>query len=157
MPVNKSTIIGILLVIIAILIIVICSGFVGQHNATSYMSGFWVAEPEFLKSSGLSAAYVLFEPKASDGTMTGFLTMMSADKSNSVVSNQKITMTRLNPNKDGDNIYILKNVNISYSNSSVMPTKLNINLDINSGIMAMSDNEKLYAVFIKDNEATSMV
>lgn len=156
MPVNKSSIIKALLIVIAILVVILCSGFMRQHNATTYMPGFWTAETEFLKTSGLSAAYVLFEPKSPDGTMTGFLTMLSSG-SDKVVSNQKITMKHLNPSKVGDNMYILKNVDIEYDNSDVMPNKLNIDLDINSGIMVMSDNKKLYAVFVKDNETTSNI
>ena len=79
------------------------------------------------------------------------------NKSNANISNQKVTLSKLNSMTVGKNTYKISNVNIKYADSDVLPTTLNITVDINSGLMTFSDATKLYAVFIKDNETTNNI
>ena len=150
-------IINIIIICIAVFIIIIlCVTFLITTNISvyDYMSGFWVADTDFLTSSDLSSAYIMLEPKQSS-QIEGFLSM--TNKSDVNISNQKITLSKLNSMTVGKNTYKMSDVHITYADSDVLPTTLNIIIDINSGLMTFSDATKLYAVFIKDNETTNNI
>ena len=149
--------INIIIICIAVFIIILlCLTFLIMTNISvfDFMSGFWVADADFLKSSDLSSAYIMLEPKQSS-QIEGFLSM--TNKSNANISNQKVTLSKLNSMTVGKNTYKISNVNIKYADSDVLPTTLNITVDMNSGLMTFSDATKLYAVFIKDNETTNNI
>jgi hypothetical protein len=142
--------------IIVIVILLVFIGFTStkNHNIFDYMVGFWTADKDFLQTSSLSSAYVLLEPKE-NGQIDGFLTMISSE--DKTVSDQKITISNLHPTRIGNGFYKLNNINIDYENNDVMPTSLDIDIDVNSGIMVMTNDEKIYAVFVKDNETSSKI
>lgn len=153
----KTDPIKIIIICIAVfIIIVLCVTFLIMTNISvfDYMSGFWVADTDFLTSSDLSSAYIMLEPTQSS-QIEGFLSM--TNKSDVNISNQKITLSGLNSMTVGKNTYKISNVKITYADSDVLPTTLNIIVDINSGLMTFSDATKLYAVFIKDNETTNNI
>ena len=151
-----KTINTIIICIAVFVIIILCITFLIMTNISvfDFISGFWVADTDFLKSSDLSSAYIMLEPKQSS-QIEGFLSMKN--KSNASISNQKITLSKLNSMTVGKNTYKISNVKIKYADSDVLPTTLNIIVDINSGLMTFSDATKLYAVFIKDNETTNNI
>ena len=138
------------------IIVILCVIFLIATNVSVYdfISGFWVADADFLKSSDLSSAYIMLEPKQS-GSISGFLSM--TNKSNASISNQKITLSGINSMTVGKNTYKMSNVNITYAETDILPNKLDIIIDVNSGLMTFSDKDKLYAVFIKDNETTNNI
>jgi hypothetical protein len=146
----------IILCIAVFIIFILCFAFLITTNITvfDFISGFWVADADFLKSSDLSSAYVMLEP-TNKSKIEGFLSM--TNKSNANISNQKITLSKLNSMIVGKNTYKMSNVNISYAETDILPTKLDIIVDMNSGLMTFSDKNKLYAVFIKDNETTNNI
>jgi hypothetical protein len=149
--------INIIIICIAVcVIIVLCITFLIMVNTSvfDFMPGFWVADSDFLISSDLSSAYIMLEPKQS-GEMKGFLSM--TNKSDVNISNQKITLSNFSSMTVGKNTYKISNVKIVYADSDVLPTTMNIIVDLNSGIMTLSDDKKLYAVFIKDNETTNSI
>jgi hypothetical protein len=151
MKINKTIIICVLIVVIIILIVL---NRLDNYDITSYLSGFWTAESKFLETSGLTQSYVYLEPMV-DNQIIGFLTMIGPYSN--IVSDQKIVISNIHQKNNGDGLYTLKNINVEYDNTDVMPQKLTIDIDINSGIIVLSDSEKLYAVFVKDNETTAVV
>ena len=146
----------IILCVAIFVVVILCFMFLIATNISvfDFISGFWVADSDFLKSSDLSSAYVMLEP-TNKSKIEGFLSM--TNKSNASISNQKITLSKLNSMTVGKNTYKMSNVNISYSDTDILPTKLDIIIDMNSGLMTFSDKDKLYAVFIKDNETTNNI
>jgi len=146
----------IILFVAIFIIVILCVIFLIATNVSVYdfISGFWVADADFLKSSDLSSAYIMLEPKQS-GSISGFLSM--TNKSNASISNQKITLSGINSMTVGKNTYKMSNVNIAYAETDILPNKLDIIIDVNSGLMTFSDKDKLYAVFIKDNETTNNI
>lgn len=151
-----KTINTIIICIAVFVIIILCITFLIMTNISvfDFISGFWVADTDFLKSSDLSSAYIMLEPKQSS-QIEGFLSM--TNKSNVSISNQKITLSKLNSMTVGKNTYKISNVKIKYADSDILPTTLNIIVDMNSGLMTFSDATKLYMVFIKDNETTNNI
>jgi hypothetical protein len=146
----------IILCVAVFIIVILCVVFLIATNISVYdfISGFWVADSDFLKSSDLSSAYIMLEPKQSS-KIEGFLSM--TNKANASISNQKITLSKINSMTVGKNTYKMSNVNITYADTDILPKKLDIIIDMNSGLMTFSDKTKLYAVFIKDNETTNNI
>ena len=71
----------IILCIAVFIIFILCFAFLITTNITvfDFISGFWVADADFLKSSDLSSAYVMLEP-TNKSKIEGFLSMTNKSR-----------------------------------------------------------------------------
>lgn len=128
----------IVIIIILIIIILYC------HDYSWFITGFWVADPEFAKDTGLDSMIIYFNGDSSYAHIdiknkTVYSKAITIDTSASLYSRIPLGQSLLSYNFTSDeNIY-------------EMPKNMSMMLDIEAGTMLLSADGVTYARLIKDN------
>jgi hypothetical protein len=152
-------------VVIIILIAVVAPR---ARDYEKFISGFWSGDPAFLNESGLSQMHLYISPGERSGgkwRRQGYLLMV--DSSGGMVSNQGIeiiydgavgrwkSVIKSNFSGKAQETYQIPAVTIDYDTQGVLPSEeLRMGLNIAEGTLAIYTDEKIYAFFVKDNEAS---
>lgn len=105
------------------------------------MAGYWIGTPSFLKSADLGSIKLFIAPKADSA---GYLIM--TNKNNEFIFNDVITLHFLKKE------LVIKNTSESFP----MPKKMKYKFSIHDGSLMLFDKQEIYAMFYKDNLASSV-
>ena len=105
------------------------------------MAGYWIGTPSFLESADLGSIKLFIAPKADSA---GYLIM--TNKNNEFIFNDVIILHFLKKE------LVIKNTSESFP----MPKKMKYKFSIHDGSLMLFDKQEIYAMFYKDNLASSV-
>ena len=159
---KKTILYFFIIAIIIILLIVLITSITSANKSCSkyqnYLTGMWIGDPEFIKKSDLTDLQIFIGPKE-NVKRNGYIIML--DKNNEFILNSAIELKeitsqhaqRWSANTENKKIKD-DHFNIEYQVltdiNNVFPKKINLNLSMGNGVLAIKANEKTYALLIKD-------
>jgi len=154
-----------LVAVIVVILIILVVAVPRTQGHERGLSGFWVGEPAFLETAGLSDMYLYLAPAEGGGLRTvrqGYLIMTDLD--GGFVSNQSVGLRyAAGPGRWAGSLknhfspgapYRIAGAELVYDEAPVMPEKLSLAYHPAEGTLSLYDSEKLYALLLKDTETS---
>lgn len=136
----------------------------------NYLTGFWIADPDFLRKADLDDMYLYLEPPE-PGVLTkrqGYLVM--TNRQGEFVSNQGLEVTygpslrrwwdATRTNFSQEHPYVIPQAQFGFDDEgfrAAMPEQMSMTLSRADGSLALHDDEKVYAFFWKDTQVSASV
>jgi hypothetical protein len=161
--------IAVLVVLIILIVAAVGAGRAMMRRYDHYLSGMWAADPAFLQKASLSDMQLYISPASRAAPdRKGYLIMVNAE--GDFLVNQAITVeaafewksalgTLLKPRHDACDgratMRVLEGQGAEGGAKQPFPSRLRLTLSMGDGVLTLRDDEKIWALLIKDFEAST--